>query len=135
MDLQQSTAAHVSLFMGNASSPTQGLAGLTVNVTISKAGGAFAAAGATVTDRGNGLYVANLTTTDTNTLGLLVIRGNATGAADFFNEHRVVAHDPGADIEKIRAAAYDTITRSGGVLTLSTGATQTISTSGRETAE
>lgn len=49
--------------------------GLTIVVTLSKAGGAYAAAGGAVTEISNGLYKIVLTTTDTNTVGDLAFRG------------------------------------------------------------
>jgi hypothetical protein len=54
--------------------------GLTVTVTLSKAGGSFAAAGGTVTEVANGFYKIVLTTTDTNTVGDLAFHCTATGA-------------------------------------------------------
>lgn len=54
--------------------------GLTVTVTLSKAGGAFAAAGGTVTEIANGWYKIALTVTDTNTLGDLAFHCTAATA-------------------------------------------------------
>lgn len=96
MQIQQSnvTYANVPIFMGNASNATQGLAGLTLTVTVSKQGGAFAAGGGTVTDRGNGVYIYTPTAGNLDTLGLLTLRATGTGAIDFLTERQIVAHDP-----------------------------------------
>ena len=57
-------------------------------VNVSKAGGAFAAAGGTVTEVGNGWYKVSLTTTDTNTVGDLAyyITGSGSDDTDFVDQ-------------------------------------------------
>lgn len=62
--------------------------GLTVTVTVSKAGGAFGAAGGTITEVSSGWYKIALTTTDTNTLGDLAYHCTSTGAdaTDFVDQ-------------------------------------------------
>src|SRR4051812_27422097 len=77
--LKQSTAYTRMFLLVATSDHITGLAGLTPTVTISKAGGAFAAAGGTVTNISDGWYKIALTTTDTNTLGDLAF--HCTGAA------------------------------------------------------
>ncbi len=57
-----------------------GKTGLTVTATLSKAGGAFGAAGGAVTEVSSGWYKIALNTTDTNTLGDLAVQCTATGA-------------------------------------------------------
>ena len=57
-----------------------GKTGLTVTVTLSKAGGSFGAAGGTVTEISSGWYKIALTTTDTNTVGDLAYHCTSTGA-------------------------------------------------------
>ena len=96
MQIQQSnvTYANVPLFMGNVSNATQGLAGLTLTVTVSKQGGAFGNGGGSVTDRGNGVYFYTPIAGNLDTLGLLTIRAAATGAIDFLAERQIVAFDP-----------------------------------------
>lgn len=71
----QSTAYTRSFNAYLASDHVTAATGLTIVVTLSKAGGAYAAAGGTVTEISNGLYKIALTTTDTNTVGDLAIRG------------------------------------------------------------
>lgn len=56
--------------------------GVSPVVNISKAGGAFGAAGGTVTEVSNGWYKVALTTTDTNTLGDIAFYITGTGADD-----------------------------------------------------
>lgn len=68
--------------------------GKTVTVNLSKAGGAFAAAGGVVTEVSNGWYKIALTTTDTNTLGDLVFDCTATGCDNTDFADQVVAFDP-----------------------------------------
>jgi hypothetical protein len=65
----QSTAYTRMFLMVLSSDHVSPATGLTVVVTLSKAGGAFAAAGGTVTEVSSGWYKIALTTTDTNTLG------------------------------------------------------------------
>ena len=80
MFLLVSSSDHVSAVTG--SSPDS----LVVN--LSKAGGAFAAAGGTITEVSSGWYKIALTTTDTNTLGDLAYHITATGAdpTDFVDQ-------------------------------------------------
>jgi hypothetical protein len=85
MDLTQSTAFNRPIFMVGAADHISGLAGLTLTITVSKDGGAFASITPTVTDLGSGWYNLALTTTHTNTLGALAfhITGTAADPLDF----------------------------------------------------
>jgi hypothetical protein len=76
---KQSTAKNVMVLMVQSSDHITGLAGLTLTITASKDGAAFAGIAPTVTDRGNGWYNMALTASDTNTLGDLAL--HVTGAA------------------------------------------------------
>lgn len=78
--LKQSTAYTRMLLMIDSTDHISAKTGLTVTVTLSKAGAAFGAAGGTVTEVANGWYKIVLTTTDTNTLGDLVFHCTSTGA-------------------------------------------------------
>lgn len=78
--LYQSTARVVIFFMVDETDHVTGLTGLTVTVTLSKNGGAFAAAGGAVAEISSGWYKVSLNTTDTNTLGDLGLHCTATGA-------------------------------------------------------
>lgn len=85
MILKQSTAYTRMLLMIDSTDHVTGKTGLTVTVTLSKAGGAFAAAGGTITEVSSGWYKIALTTTDTNTLGELAFHctGTAADPTDF----------------------------------------------------
>jgi hypothetical protein len=78
--VKQSTAANVMVLMVDATDHVTGETGLTLTITASKDGGAFASITPTVTERGNGWYSLALTTAHTDTLGDLVIRCTGTGA-------------------------------------------------------
>lgn len=83
--IPQSTSLVVVFKMFTAGTSTEAT-GKTVAVTISKAGGAFGNpnAGATnATEISGGWYKATMDTTDTNTLGLLAVRGTAAGCDDY----------------------------------------------------
>lgn len=91
MLLKQSTAYTRVFLMIDSADHITGKTGLTVTVTLSKAGGAFGAAGGTVSEISSGWYKIALTTTDTNTLGDLAFHCISTGAdpTDFTDEVRV----------------------------------------------
>jgi hypothetical protein len=61
----------------------QGVTGLTLTVTLSKAGAAYASISPTVTERGGGVYMVAYTTSHTDTAGALALRCTATGALPF----------------------------------------------------
>ena len=61
----------------------QGVTGLTLTVTLSKAGAAYASISPTVTERGGGVYMVALTGSMTDTSGALALRCTATGALQF----------------------------------------------------
>ena len=76
---KQSTAKNVMVLMVGAADHITGLAGLTLTITASKDGGAFASISPIVTERGNGCYALALTASHTDTLGDLAL--HVTGAA------------------------------------------------------
>ena len=78
--LVKSQTRNVMVFMADETDGETGETGLTLTLTLSKNGGAFASISPTVTERGNGWYSVALDTTHTNTLGDLVLRATATGA-------------------------------------------------------
>lgn len=78
--LKQSTVYTRLFLMIDSTDHITGKTGLTVVVTLSKAGGAFGAAGGTVTEVSSGWYKIALTTTDTNTLGDLAYHCAVAGA-------------------------------------------------------
>lgn len=65
--------------------------GLTLTVTLSKNGGAFASPAGAINEIGNGWYYLAGNATDTNTLGSLVVHATATGADPFDEKFEVVA--------------------------------------------
>src|ERR1051325_6963072 len=84
IQIPQSTSRVVMLKVFTTGTTTAAT-GKTVAITISKNGGAFANpnAGATnATEVSNGWYKVTLDTTDTGTVGDLVVRGTATGCDD-----------------------------------------------------
>jgi hypothetical protein len=83
--LPQSTAYTVMLKLFLSSDHVSAATGKTVAIKISKAGGAFAdpnAGASNATEVSNGWYKFALDTTDTNTLGDLVVRGTAASCDD-----------------------------------------------------
>lgn len=78
--LKQSTARNVLVFMTDSADHVAGKTGLTLTITASKDGAAFASISPTVTERGNGWYSLALTTSHTDTLGDLALHVTATGA-------------------------------------------------------
>jgi hypothetical protein len=91
--LKQSTAVNVMVFMTDSADHIAGKAGLTLTITLSKDGGAFAAITPTVTDRGNGWYNLALTASHTDTLGDICIHITSTGADPSDLKMLVVAFD------------------------------------------
>lgn len=121
--LPQSTAYTVMLKVFQSSDHTTKATGATVAITISKNGGAFGNpnAGATnATEVSNGWYKVTLDTTDTGTLGDLVVRGTATGCDDSEQLMQVVKATNGGLTALPDAAAE----ASGGLFTRGTGAGQ-----------
>jgi hypothetical protein len=68
------------VFMTDSSDHISGKTGLTLTITASKDGGAFASISPTVTERGSGWYSLALTTSNTDTVGDLSLHATATGA-------------------------------------------------------
>src|SRR5690242_2689085 len=84
VQIPQSTSRVVMLKLFTTGTTTAAT-GKTLAITLSKNGAAFAnpSAGATnATEVSNGWYKVTLSTTDTNTLADLVVRGTATGCDD-----------------------------------------------------
>lgn len=81
---KQSVAKNVMVLMVDSTDHVTGKTGLTLTITASKDGGAFASISPTVTERGNGWYSLALTASHTDTLGDLAlhITGTAADPAD-----------------------------------------------------
>lgn len=117
MILQKSTNTYAIPFvMLDSADGITPKTGLTVTVTISKNGGAFAAAGGAVAELSNGWYKYTPTTTDTNTLGTMAIHATATGANATNITVEIVNYDP----RNIQNAIWDEAL---------TGATHNVATS------
>jgi hypothetical protein len=80
--IKQSTAYTRIFRMRSSSDHATPVTGAAPVVTLSKAGGAFAAAGGTVTEIASGWYYIALSATDTNTAGQLAYHITGTGADD-----------------------------------------------------
>src|SRR5678816_971972 len=78
--IDQSTAYHKMVLMVDSTDHVTGKASLTLTITASKAGGAFASITPTVTDRGSGWYDLALTSSHTDTLGDLALHITGTAA-------------------------------------------------------
>jgi len=103
--LKQSTAANVMVFMTDSADHVTGIAGLTLAITASKDGAAFAGIAPTVTDRGAGWYNVALTTAHTDTLGDLAAHATAAGADPTDFACRIVAGALDADVSTRLSAA------------------------------
>lgn len=79
-ELKQSATANVMIFMSDSTDHVTGKTGLTLTITASKDGAAFASITPTVTERGTGWYNIALTTAHTDTLGDIALHITSTGA-------------------------------------------------------
>jgi hypothetical protein len=86
-----------------------GKTGLTLTITASKNGAAFAAISPTVTERGDGWYSLALTTAHTDTLGDFVVHVTASGADPTDVREEVFAALPG-DSVTVSSIGNDVIT-------------------------
>lgn len=96
MLLKKSTARNLSVFMTDSADHISGKTGLTLTITASKDGAAFASITPTVTELANGWYTLALTTSHTDTLGDLALHITATGADPTDLVRQVVEDLPGA---------------------------------------
>ena len=95
MLLKQSTARNLMVFMADSSDHITGKTGLTLTITASKDGAAFASISPTVTERGSGWYSLALTTSHTDTLGDFAVHITGTGADATDISRQVVVQIPG----------------------------------------
>lgn len=91
---RQSTARNILVFMADSSDHITGKTGLTLTITASKDGAAFASISPTVTDRGSGWYNLALTTSHYDTLGDLALHITGTGADPTDLIIEVVSYNP-----------------------------------------
>jgi hypothetical protein len=108
--LKQSTAYNLMVFMTDSADHISGKTGLTLTVTASKDGGAFASITPAVTERGNGWYNLALTTTHTDTVGDLAGHVTAVGAdpADFVVQVFGFANSIDSNVVSMAAGAINT---------------------------
>ncbi len=79
-ELAQNTAHNRMVLMVDSADHITGKTGLTLTLTLSKNGGAFASITPTVTERGSGWYNVAYTTAETNTVGDLALHAVSAGA-------------------------------------------------------
>ncbi len=91
-----------------------GKTGLTLTITASKDGAAFASISPTVTELANGWYTLALTTTHTNTLADLAIHITSTGADPTDVLCQVVADLQGASVSSVTGAVASVTGNVGG---------------------
>lgn len=126
----QSTAWNAPLQAYLSSDHVSNATGKTIAITISKNGGAYAnpSGGATnATEIANGSYYVGLTTTDTNTLGPLFIRGSVATVDDVILIVNVVKATNGG----LTALPDTAVTTNASLLTSGTGTDQLSVASGR----
>lgn len=97
-NLKQSSVYSLMVFMTDSADHVTGKAGLTLTVTASKAGAAFASISPTVTDRGNGWYSLAFVAANTNTLGDLALHITGVGADPADVLCQIVAGSLDADV-------------------------------------
>jgi hypothetical protein len=98
--IRQSTAVNVMVFMTDSTDHITGKTGLTLTITASKDGAAFASITPTVTARGDGWYNLALTTSHTDTAGDLALHITSTGADP---SDVVIDVEPNSNIRKNQA--------------------------------
>jgi hypothetical protein len=92
---QNSSAQPLEILLVLNSDGKTGATGLSPVITLSKNGGAFAAPGGAVSEIGNGWYKIAGNSSDTSTLGPLLVHAAATGISDPADAvYNVVAYDP-----------------------------------------
>lgn len=104
-EIKQSTARNEMVFMASSQDHISGATGLTLTITASKDGAAFASISPTVTERGNGWYNLALTSSHTDTLGNLCLHITATGADPADVKLNVVANIEADTYARIGAPA------------------------------
>lgn len=106
--VKQSTARNVMVFMTDSADHVTGKTGLTLTLTASKNGAAFASITPTVTERGSGWYNLALTAGHLDTLGDFVVHATGSGADPSDLAFEVVAYDPadaaGLGLSRVDAA-------------------------------
>lgn len=130
--VKQSTTAYPLLFlMVDSTDHVTGKTGLTPTVTISKAGAAFGSPAGAVTEIANGWYKVAGNTTDSATLGPLILHATGTAADPVDMIYEVVAYDP-QDTVRLGLTAIPNVASgsAGAIVTAGTGTAQLSVTSG-----
>jgi hypothetical protein len=96
MNLTQSAARDIYVFMASSSDHVTGITGLgsALTVTMGKNGGALGSISPTVTERSNGWYTLSLTASHTDTQGELGFHVTGAGCDPSDFKHVVVAYNP-----------------------------------------
>jgi hypothetical protein len=90
MQIATGTTPVIVFLMVSSADDKTAATGATPTVTLSKAGGAFAAATNAVSEIGSGFYKVTLSAAETGTLGALAVIATATGADVWRDIHQVV---------------------------------------------
>lgn len=114
MLLKQSTARNRMVLMVDSADHVSGKTGLTLTITASKDGAAFASISPTVTERSDGWYSLALTTSHTDTLGDLAFHITSSGADPTDFDDQVVADLPGASVASVTGNVGGNVTGSVG---------------------
>lgn len=104
MEIKQSTARNLMVLMVDSADHVTGKTGLTLTITASKDGAAFASITPTVTERGDGWYSLALTTTHTNTLGDFCLHVTSSGADPTDARIEIVLDLSGASVSSVTGA-------------------------------
>jgi len=107
--LAQSTARNIMVFMADSADHISGKSGLTLTITASKDGAAFATITPTVTDRGDGWYKIALTTSHTDTLGDLALIVSGGTGSDTSNVLMQVIYDSLTSEHALESTAADAL--------------------------
>lgn len=87
---QNSSTTKIPILLVSSSDDKTAVTGATVTVTISKNGGAFAAASGGVSEIANGWYIFTLSAGETNTVGALLVHATASNCDTWRDYHQVV---------------------------------------------
>lgn len=90
MQITSGTTPVIVFLLVSTTDDRTAVTGATPTVTLSKAGGAFAAATNSVSEISAGFYKVTLTATETNTAGALAIIATASGCDVWRDIHQVV---------------------------------------------
>ncbi len=90
MQITSGTTPTIVFLLVSSTDDKTAVTGLAPTVTLSKAGGAFAAATNAASEIGSGFYKVAITATESNTAGALAIIATATGADVWRDIHQVL---------------------------------------------